>query len=146
MDTTYRINAVAARNQRIVNAYESCISQNLRSSDNIYELESQFNSQIDQLRETVNENMTDIANMTHSKYPQPYDPDYQHKRERYDALSQYACAIIDHMDNTFDNTFSRLKNLFHRLSAWIRNKATQVYTAVKSFFRGAKGFIRRWFP
>jgi phage-related protein len=145
MDAIYAISATATQNQQTVDAYESYISRNMYASDDIDKLESQFNSQIDQLKNTVNQNTTHIANIVHSKYPRPYESDYWHKRECYEILSQYACAHINNMDNAFDGTFSRLNNLFLRLSTWIRNKVTQVYTAVKGFFRGAVIRIRGWF-
>jgi hypothetical protein len=142
MNPIRTIKDVAAQNAKLLNTYESYISQNMRKSDNVEELESYFNSQCSQMKDTINRNTTEIADFVQSYYPKSGDPKYWNKRKYYEILSEHACANIDYMENTFDNTFSRLNNLFRRLSAWIRNKATQVYSAVKGFFRRALHRIR----
>jgi len=142
MNPIRTIKDVATHNAKLLNTYESHISQNMRKSDNVEELEARFNAQCSQMKDVVNQNITEITDVVQSYYPKSGDPKYWNKRKYYEILSKHACANIDYMENAFDNTFSRLKNLFRRLSAWIRNKVTQVYSAVKGFFRRAMNHIR----
>jgi hypothetical protein len=145
MNPNRTIKDVVTLNAKLLNVCESYISQNMRNSDYMEELESRFNSQCSQMKNMVEINTTAITDIVQSYYPQSEDPNYWNKRQYCETLSEYACTNIGYMENTFDSTFSRLNNLFRRLSSWIRNKATQVYSAVKGFFRGAVKRIRGWF-
>jgi hypothetical protein len=145
MNPIRTIQNVAAQNTKLLNTYESSISQNMRKSDNVKELESRFNSQCSQMKDMFNRKTIEITDVVQSYYPKRGDPNYWNKRKYWKILSEHARTNIDYMENTFDNTFTRLNNLFRRLSTWIRNKATEVYSAVKGFFRGALNRIRGCF-
>ena len=145
MDPASYINCVAAQSAQNLSHYEAYIAQDMRNSDDMQELESKFNSKCAQTKTMVQENANHIVDVVLSYFPQPWDPNYWQKRQNYQQLAEFACAHINHMDNQFDSTFSRLKNLFQRLSTWIRNKVIQVYSAVKGFFSGAVSRIRSWF-
>ena len=139
------IASISTQNQNVLNAYDSYITQNMYRSENTNELESAFINQCSEMKSVVEQKTNHVAQIAQSYCPDPRDPYYWQKWENYKVLAHYACAHIEYMDNSFSTTFSRLKSLFNRLSAWIRNKVTQVYTAVKGFCRGVVNRIRGWF-
>ena len=145
MDPVRFINRVTVQGAQNLHAYETHIAENMRNSDSMDELESKFMSQCAQAKTMIEGKANQIVNAVIPYYPNSWDSNYWQKRQYYEVLAEYACAHINHMDDLFDGTFSRLKNLFQRLSTWIRNRVTQVYTAVKGFFRGAVNRIRGWF-
>lgn len=125
--------------------WETHINSNMNTADDMEELENTFNSKCGLMKNEITEQANTIVNVVHSYAPQSWDPNYWQKRHYYESLCQYASTAISFMDSVFENTFGRLKRLFTRLSNWIRNKVTQVYTAVKGFFRSAASRVKSWF-
>lgn len=145
VDTIDQINSIAAKNKRTVNAYKSRISNNMNEADDLDELESKFDSQINQLKNAVDRNTRHINDIVRSKYPQSHDPNYEYKRKRYNTLMRHASAQINNMEYEFDNAFSYLNKVFRRLRDWIRYKVKHVYTASKGFFNQVSKEIGKWF-
>lgn len=143
-DVQYIQTLVRNGNQR-VQLYESHIASTMYGADDIDALERKFDSAMDNLRQDVHQHTEAIGNAVKAKFPRPWAPDYYNQVQYFNALAQYACTQINYLEGNFDSTFSRLTNLFHRLGAWIRNKARHVYGAVKGFFRSAVNKVRSWF-
>ncbi|CAF3690566.1 unnamed protein product [Rotaria socialis] len=104
-----------------------------------------FFSASDNVKESVTEFKTSVMNVAHSKAPQQGDKHYALKKQGYKMLLDHSAQAIEKVEESYDQTFTKVKSRFQRIKSWIAEKASQVYNAVKNTFKSAWRTFKGWF-